>query len=286
MAKRVLVTGGNGCIGKELIPQLLAAGYSVTNVDRHDVKGLDKSEAGYTFIHASIMDEQLFNQIDHVDFDTVIHLAAETNESESFERVLDFHTTNVSGCLRMLEYARKRGIKHFILPSSGAVRDESGIYVRTPRSPYVANKMAAEQFAEVHARLHGLDITILRLFSLYGTGVRSRLQEVIEAATQNDVVSLGRSGEEYYPIKVNEVVQVIIGALDSKSGFTVYELGAAQSVKDEEVLALIGRKLGKDIQSQRVPEAPNYVDLKPMSKATVEELGLEAFHSLAEGLQQ
>ena len=282
MTKNILVTGGCGNIGKELILTLLSGGYSVTNVDKFD--GDHPKKPGYTFVHAGIMDEQLFQRIGDVSFDAVIHLAAETDESESINKVLDFHTTNVSGCLRMLEYTRKKGISHFILPSSGAVRDDKGAYVRTPRSPYVASKIAAEQFAEVHARLHGSAITVMRLFSLYGKGVCSRLQDMIESAMNDETVPLNKSMQEYYPVRVSEVVQVIMCALDRPNGFTVHELGALQSVKDEEVVELVGSKIGKHIRVDRVLEAPNYLDPRPMSGHTVKFLGIDAFSSLEDGL--
>ena len=175
MPSHVLVTGSSGFIGRHVVQTLAAAGHRVTGFDRipPDFNFPD----GSTFLCGDIRTDRL----PHRGIDAVVHLAAIPGVRPSSDRPFDYHDTNVTGTLRLLEHCRAHGIGHFVLASSSSVYGpESPLPFREdgpadPCSPYALTKLQAEQWGRLYSRLHGLRFVALRFFSVWGPGQRPDL---------------------------------------------------------------------------------------------------------------
>ena len=186
---RVLLTGAAGFIASRTAALLLERGDEVVGLDnlhpaaielkRHRLEGLQR-HAGFTFVEADVSDpEALAAAVPAGDFDAVVNLAARAGVRASVETPLPYVDTNIIGTLHLLELCKARGIGKFVLASTSSLygkgapvpfREEQD--TNRPVSPYAATKKAAEALAYTWHALHGLDVSVLRYFTVYGPAGR------------------------------------------------------------------------------------------------------------------
>ncbi len=185
MAK-VLVTGGCGFIGTNLLKYILAnrPEWEVVNLDLLTYAGnlentleLEKLYPGrYSFVRADIADAEAIDTVfqEHA-FDLVMNLAAESHVDRSIENAGVFIRTNVLGVQVLLDAAVKYSVKKFLhvstdevygsLGSEGQFREDLPL---APNSPYSASKAAADLLVRAYIKTYGLDAVITRCSNNYG----------------------------------------------------------------------------------------------------------------------
>jgi len=188
---RVLITGGAGFIGSNLVRHLLATrpAVSVVNLDaltyagsRENLRDL-ADPARHTFVHGDICDRPLVDRLlaEH-EIDTIIHLAAESHVDRSISGPARFVETNVVGTCTLLEAARaawlggarRPGRFHHVstdevygsIPADAAPPAEGHPYA--PASPYAASKAASDHLVSAYVNTYGLDATISNCSNNYG----------------------------------------------------------------------------------------------------------------------
>ena len=180
---KVVVTGGSGFIGSHLVEQLLMEGHHVQVIDNLVTGRLSNLQSVSDNTNLNIHDiditdldplKQIFN-----DVDWVFHLAALADIVPSIENPLQYHSTNVSGTLCVLEAARQCEIKKFVYAASSSCYGIPNEYP-TPESspinpmyPYALTKYLGEQYVMHWAKTYGLPCVSLRLFNVYGPRVRT-----------------------------------------------------------------------------------------------------------------
>lgn len=187
--KKILVTGCAGFIGCYVAERLLDNGIQVIGIDNindyydvglknHRLSGL-KRRKNFIFNHLDIENlkdiEGMFRT--HA-IDAVINLAARAGVRYSMENPHVYMTTNLNGTLNLLELMKNYGIKKMVLASTSSlyagqkIPFSEDLAVNTPISPYAASKKAAEVIAYTYHYLYGLDITVVRYFTVYGPAGR------------------------------------------------------------------------------------------------------------------
>lgn len=176
--KNVLVTGGAGFIGSNLVEALLNLGAKVTvfdNLETGKRSNLDEfnSNPSFSFIEGDIRNyENCLNAVKGMD--VISHQAALGSVPRSIEFPHNTHAVNATGFLNMLHAAKESGVKRFVYASSSSVYGDS---VVSPKvigsegnllSPYAVTKQLNEQYAKVYARLHGMETIGLRYFNVFG----------------------------------------------------------------------------------------------------------------------
>lgn len=171
LGESVLVTGGAGFIGSHLVEELFTAGARVTVLDISKPVGTPSDHKRNNI--ASINWRSL--DIDLSRFDVIFHFAASAYVPPSVKDPLADFDTNCTATLRLLDALRhSRWPGRLVFASSAAVygnptwsslRED---HPTVPVSPYGVGKLAAERYCTVFAELYGLNITSLRLFSVYG----------------------------------------------------------------------------------------------------------------------
>jgi dTDP-glucose 4,6-dehydratase len=182
----VLVTGGAGFIGSNLIRHLLATrpDVAVTNLDaltyagtQDNLRELPVGEDRYRFVLGNICDYPLVDRIlAEREIDTIIHLAAETHVDRSIAAPARFIETNITGTFTLIEAARIRGGIRFHHVSTDEVYGDlsPGAPAATegtpyaPSSPYAASKAASDHLVRAYVRTYGLDATISSSSNNYG----------------------------------------------------------------------------------------------------------------------
>lgn len=176
---KVLVTGGAGFIGSNLVKYLHQQGHQVIVLDNLS-SGFKKNVDSFKNIHfikGDIRDEILLDNIMN-DVNVIYHLAASVGNKRSIDNPILDADINVMGTLKLLESARKHGVKKIIVTSSAGIFGELKTlpikedHAIEPRTPYASSKLYAEKISLAYADLYGIDVVCLRYFNVYGPNQR------------------------------------------------------------------------------------------------------------------
>jgi nucleoside-diphosphate-sugar epimerase len=184
-----LVTGAAGFIASRVSEQLLAAGHTVVGLDNlndyYDVRLKEwrlarlQSRPGFSWQRADIEDLAALERVFAAHrFDAVINLAARAGVRASLAQPDLYRRTNVDGERNVLECQRRFGVAKHLLASSSSLYAgcpkpfTEDLAVTAPQSPYAETKRDAELLARDYHRRHGLDVTILRYFTVFGPAGR------------------------------------------------------------------------------------------------------------------
>lgn len=176
--KKILVTGGAGFIGSNLVAKLLGMDVRVICIDNF-ITGKRENIAGYinhphfTFVEGDIRDfKTCITCTENVDY--VLHQAALGSVPRSIENPLVTNEINITGFLNMITAARDSGVKRFVYAaSSSSYGDHPGLpkveeHIGNPLSPYAVTKYVNELYAQVYSRVYGLEVVGLRYFNVFG----------------------------------------------------------------------------------------------------------------------
>jgi dTDP-glucose 4,6-dehydratase len=269
--RRILVTGGAGFIGSNLIRLLLRErpDVEVVNLDLLTYAGNPanlaevEADARYRFVHGDICDPEVVGSaLDGVD--AVMHLAAESHVDRSILSGAPFVRTNVVGTHTMLAAAHERRISRFLHCSTDEVygelpwRDPDGSGPRErftedtpldPRSPYSASKAGSDHLALAYHRTHGLDVVLTRCSNNYGPFQFP--EKLIPLCTTNAIE--GRKvpiyGDGLYVrdwIHVEDHCRGMLMALEQGRSGRVYNFGGDAERTNLQVVRTILRALGAD----------------------------------------
>ena len=307
--RHAIITGGAGFIGSHLVDRLLSeGGWHVTVIDNFDpfyARALKEANVApnlkhpdFRFIEGDILDDTVLDQAFVEKGAVVIHIAAKAGVRPSIADPIGYHRVNVTGTLKLLERARYAGVEHFILASSSSVygvdpnvpwkEKERGIQ---PISPYAASKLAAEGFAQVYAHLHGMKVTALRFFTVYGPRQRPDLAihqffRKIISGTPIQQFGDGTTRRDY--TFVDDIISGVRRAIDRSHGgpFEIYNLGNSETIMLCELIAAIEQEIGQKAIIDLKPEQPGDV---PQTFADVSKagghFGYKPTTSIREGLK-
>lgn len=278
MNASVLLTGCAGFIGWKVTEFLLQQGTRVTGVDNlcdaYDVRLKQwrleqlKNYDGFTFFELDIADRQavrrLFEQTG-CDWEAIINLAARAGVRASVRDPWVYYDTNVTGTLNLLEMARENGIKKFVLASTSSLygvnnprpfREDA----RTdgPLSPYAASKKAAETLCYTYHHLVGMDVTVLRYFTVYGPAGRpdmSMFRFIQWIAEDRPVVVYGDGRQSRDFTYVDDIARGTLAGL-KPVGYEIINLGSDYPVVLMDMIHTIEKYLGKKAKLEYRPAHP------------------------------
>ena len=273
-----LLTGAAGFIGSRVAETLLARGDTITGVDNlntaYDVRlkhwRLERLAAfdAFRFHQLDITDraalDALFRQTGGA-FDAIINLAARAGVRYSVLDPWVYLETNATGTLNLLENAHSHAIGKFVLASTSSLygADNPMPYsedARTdrPLSPYAASKKAAEVLCHTYHYLHGIDVSILRYFTVYGPAGRpdmSLFRFVQWIFEDRPVLVYGDGTQQRDFTFVDDVAAGTVAAL-RPLGFQVINLGSDQPIVLADALSLVERLVGRNAHIVRKPRHP------------------------------
>ena len=262
---KILITGGAGFIGAHTAKALLDAGEEVVLYDNLDdflyptefkQKRLEHVFAGQDrpkLVIGDILDGKLLNEVfADEEFDKVIHLAALANPGKSMDAAEPYTLVNVMGSLNVLELAREYEVPHVIVAGSSSVyNDEQTPFIETmyplrPRSPYGASKAAMETYCRLWHELHGIHITVLRFFSVYGPWGRPDMAPMIFAdrILDDQQLELSQNRERDFTY-IDDIVRGILAAVEKRFEYEVINLGRGEPQKLEQFVQAIEAAAGR-----------------------------------------
>lgn len=280
--RNILVTGGAGFIGSNLIDQLLLLGHNVICIDNFDpfydrkvkTDNLVSAQKHQKFV---LIEGDIRNQSDlekcfrlH-SIDLVIHLAAKAGIRPSIMDPLGYFDTNINGTLHLLEAMKKYGVNKMLFASSSSVYGNSpkvpfseSDNVDYPISPYAATKKAGELLCHTYHHLFGFEIFCLRFFTVYGPRQRPDLaiHKFTNLILKNQPIEVygdGNSARDY--TYINDIVAGIIKASDYLKGFDIFNLGESKAISLIDMVETIEKVLGKKAIKKFLPAQLGDVDI-------------------------
>ena len=188
-SKTVLVTGAAGFIGWKVCEFLLADRYRVIGADNlndtYDVRmkewrlGQLRGKDGFGFHRLDMCHRESLRDVFELKIDAIINLAGRAGVRQSLEHPYAYFQSNVIGTLNLLEFCREFGVGKFVLASTSSLyglhnpqpfREDAD--TSRPPSPYAGSKKSAEVLCYTYHYLFGLDVTVLRYFTVYGPAGR------------------------------------------------------------------------------------------------------------------
>jgi len=301
-----LVTGAAGFIGARTSEMLIQDGHTVVGVDNlneaYDLRmkeyRLKRLQAmdGFTFKKLDISDKSIIDQLKNDKLDGVINLAAWAGVRNSVKNPWVYVETNMTGTLNMLELCRQTGIKKFIVASTSSIYGEDPPYP-TPESassseplqPYAASKKGAEAMAHAYHHLYGIDVTVVRFFTVYGPAGRPDLSifRFVQWVSEGCPVRVNGDGEQSRGFTyIDDIARGVILAL-KPVGFEIINLGGHEVITINNLIKLVEDVVGK--KAEVVYGPPNLADMRSnwadVSKAG-ELLGWEPQYDMRSGIEK
>ncbi|NHH97501.1 UDP-glucose 4-epimerase [Candidatus Nitrosotalea sp. FS] len=250
----VLVTGGNGAVGCNLVNRLLEQDCKVTVLDDFSQSGTGnlKKHQNLVVIKGDITDNKSLFKVFSKKFDYVFHLAARFANELSVKDPLEDLRVNVQGTLQMLLYASKQKPERFLYTSSSSLYGHQQNSVMkedlmpNPSTPYATSKLTAEYYCKSIHELYGMDYTIVRLSNSYGPHdppgrYRNVIPNFFENAIHEKPLTITGTGKETRDFTfVEDCVEGIILAATKKGGKNeTFNLGTGKETQIHDITKLI-----------------------------------------------
>lgn len=303
---KILVTGGAGFIGSHLTEALLARGEEVVVIDdfndfydpslkRENIVDARKNPK-YRLHEFDIRDrDRVFEVFRSERPDAVCHLAARAGVRPSIVDPLLYEEVNCVGTLHLLDASKETGVRNFVFASSSSVYGINSKVpfseedpITCPISPYATTKRAGELMGFTYSHLHGLPVTCLRFFTVYGE--RGRPDMAVAKFTR--LIWEGRPVEVYGDGKArrdftyhSDIVFGLVNSILKPSRYEILNLGGANTIEVKRLIELIEENLRKKAEIRYLAPVPGDV---PITYADVTKakrlLGFEPKVRIEEGV--
>jgi UDP-glucuronate 4-epimerase len=283
--KNILITGGAGFIGSNLVDQLMVEGsWQVTVIDDFndfyspDVKQANVqahlTDPNYSLVECDIRNHRKLSEVFSTAgrFDCIVHLAARAGVRPSLSEPKLYTETNINGTVNLLELAREYGVKQFVFGSSSSVYGINSKVpfseddrIHQPISPYAATKAAGELICHSYSHLYDIRTICLRFFTVYGRRQRPDLAihkftKLIAEGKPIQMFGDGTTRRDY--TYIDDILQGVRAAMDyDGSMHEVFNLGESETTELKRLIELIEDSLGQKAIIDRQPMQPGDVPI-------------------------
>jgi UDP-glucose 4-epimerase len=300
---KLLVTGGAGFIGSNLVDGLLGAGHEVRALDNFSTG--QRSNLAHTAGDVEIIEGDLrsYERVSRAvaGCDAVFHEGAMPSVPRSVQDPLTSSEINIGGTLNVLLAARDAGVRRVVFASSSSVYGDAPGFPRvetqatSPLAPYAVSKLAAEQYCRVAHIVYGLETVCLRYFNVFGrrqdpfsqySAVIPKFITAMQAGIAPTIYGDGTQSRDF--THIDDVVTANMLALQAPpAAGRIYNIACGRQVSLNELVAQLNDILGTQLEADYL--APRSGDVKH-SLADVgraeRELGFESAVTFDEGLRR
>lgn len=244
--RTILLTGGTGLIGSHLLRSI---------DDQEDVVVLSRNGhvgGASTVISLDLGSDWSADDLPD-DIDVIVHLAQSEHYRDFPNSALDVFTVNTFSTMKLLDFARSRGVKNFVLASSGGVygtgansfSEDEDIIAKSQLGFYIGSRLCAEIISECYAQF--FNIVTLRFFFVYGSGQRANMliPRLVETIKQGKPIQLaGEKGLSINPVHVSDTVKAIRNAM-LMDGTQKFNVAGPQVLSLRDIAETIGEALGR-----------------------------------------
>ena len=303
-----MVTGAAGFIGARTSELLIKDGHTVVGIDNlndaYDPRMKDyrlkrlQSINGFSFYKLDVSDKAIIDIFKNQKFDGVIHLAARAGVRASVENPWVFVESNVTGTLNMLEICRQtgNGMPKFVVASTSSIYGSNPPYPTPetapssePLQPYAASKKGAEAMCHAYHHLYGIDVSVVRYFTVYGPAGRPDLAlfRFVQWITEGRPVLVNGDGEQSRGFTyIDDIARGSILAL-KPVGYEVINLGGHEVITINSLIKLIEEVIGNQADVRHGPPNPAdmFTNWADVSKAGAM-LGWEPQYNMRAGVEK
>jgi nucleoside-diphosphate-sugar epimerase len=299
---KVLVTGGAGFIGSNLVIRLLDEGYAVRVLDDLSTGRRENVDARAELIEGGIDDEALVGEAVR-GAQVVFHQAAAGSVARSVAQPLVTDRVNTHGTLTVLKASLDSGVQRVVSASSSSVYGGAGTLpsvetaIPLPRSPYAVSKLAGEHYCRVFTQVYGLPTVALRYFNVYGPRQRpdSAYAAVIplfiaalSAGQQPIIHGDGQQSRDF--TFVDDVLEANLAAARvpaAAAAGRVFNIACGGSHTLLELLDVLGREIGVNVPPVHTEPRPGDIWASQADVSAARQLlGFESTVSFEEGLHR
>tara|TARA_B100001175_G_scaffold315617_1_gene327566 strand:- start:9770 stop:10615 length:846 start_codon:yes stop_codon:yes gene_type:complete len=275
---KILVTGGAGFIGSNLIRKLLELNMNVESIDNYLIGSKTNHVNGATYHHLDVND---INDLDN-DFELIFHLAGLSRIQPSFKNPTKTFLANTSGTESLLEWARPYNSK---IVYSGSSSRHHNPY----QSPYALYKYLGEEICKMYRDSFKMNIEIVRFYNVYGpneilegkwAAVLGIWRNQIKNGKPLTIVGNGEQRRDF--THVNDIIEGLIklGLSEKKYNYS-WELGSGKNYSLNEVYELFNRKF--KTQKIHIPDQTgNYRETLRKDNKAIDLLGWNPKYKLEE----
>lgn len=258
---QVLVTGGNGAVGCNLVKKLLDYDAKVTVLDdfSQSKRGNLSSNKNLQVIKGDITNSKVLKKTFSHNYQFVFHLAARFANEMSVKDPYEDLRVNIEGTLKLLMESTKHNVNRFIYASSSSLYGQSNFVTKKensmpkPSTPYAASKLSGEFYCNAISELYSFDYVIVRLSNCYGPydppgKFRNVIPNFIKDALENrNLIITGNGNETRDFTFVDDIVDgIILAATKQKGRNEIFNLGTGKETK----ISVIAKQIIKNTKSK------------------------------------
>ena len=279
---KILITGGAGFIGSQLAERLLARGDAVHVIDNFNtyydpqIKRQNIAQSltneNYSLHEIDICDEDILNAcFALVKPDVVVHLAARAGVRPSLEDPNLYNRVNVVGSQHILDACREHQPGHLVFASSSSVYggiEETPFHedmdIARPISPYAATKRMNELQAHVYSQIYGLNVSMMRFFTVYGPRQRPdmAIHKFIRFIMDDQPIPMfgdGSTRRDY--TYIDDILDGLVKAVDKPFRYEIFNLGEHHTTSLRELIDLVAQAVGKEARIEQQDLQPGDVTI-------------------------
>lgn len=297
---KALVTGGAGFIGSNVVKLLVSEGYDVVVLDnlfsgyRKNLEGLSR----VSLVEGDVRDESAVERAIE-GAEVVFHLAASVGNIRSIEQPVEDSEVNLIGTIRVLEAARRAGVRKIVCSSSSAIFGElhylpiDEAHPAEPDSPYGVSKLAEEKMCLSYSRLYELEAVCLRYFNVYGVNQRyDAYGNVIpifahRMLRRQPLTIYGDGNQTRDFVNVKDVARANLLAARAHGLSGAFNVGYGSSITVNQLVVMLREATGVSVPVEYAPPRKGEVrDSCADISAARERLGYEPTVRIEEGLAE
>lgn len=234
--KKILVTGGNGFIGKHITKHLIDHGYDVLAPSSGEL---------------DITDRTCWDKWEEQNIVHLVHLAGKTFVPDSWDNPEQFFQTNGMGTLNAVSFCRKQkiGMTHISAyiygqPEFNPIPETA---LARPNNPYAGSKYIAEEICGLFGKCFDMDITVLRLFNIYGPGQGGHFLIpfiVKQALGETDTITVQDLEPKRDYVYIDDVCMAIELSVQKTKGYNLFNIGSGDSYSVREIIEKVQEAAG------------------------------------------
>ncbi len=262
---KIIVTGGAGFIGSNIVDAFIENGHDVTVVDDLSSGSLDNLSPNAKFIKSDIRDLAIGKVFDENKFDVMVHLAAQMDVRHSVADPMFDASVNIVGTLNLLQNCIRTSVKKVVFSSTGgAIYGEQDYFPADekhptrPLSPYGIAKLAVEKYLFFYEAVYGMKYVVLRYANVYGprqnphgeAGVVAIFTSKLLVGQEPMINGDGTQTRDY--TYVGDVVRANVLALNHDSS-DIFNIGTAKETDVNVLYEKLCLASGSSIRAKRGP---------------------------------
>jgi UDP-glucose 4-epimerase len=232
---KILVTGGAGFVGTNLIKRLLKEGHQVVSIDNYNTGLKSNHQEGAEYLEYDIRN---INSYDWIKPEFVFHMAAIARIQPSFEKPQEYFEVNASGTMKLVDWCAKAQVP---VVYAGSSSKHSGKF----KNPYTFSKDIGEEIIQLYQQHYALEATIARFYNVYGPyqllegGYTTLIGRWLNNLSKGESCYIYGDGEQRRDFThVDDIVDALILIMEKQTYGFEFELGRGKNLSVNEVAAM------------------------------------------------